>query len=58
MRRPCGTVADRYIYKVLTGQQEKGQLGTPRYMWEHMKICFREIGWEGVYWINLSEDRN
>jgi hypothetical protein len=44
--------------EVLTGKQEKGLLGRPRYKWEHMKMSLREIGWEGVDWIDLAEDRN
>jgi len=58
MGRPCGTVGERDIHKVLTGQQEKELVGRPRYRWEHMKTCLRETGWEGLGWINLAEDRN
>jgi hypothetical protein len=33
-------------------------LGTPRHMWvDNIKIDLREIGWDGLDWIDLSQDR-
>jgi hypothetical protein len=33
-------------------------LGRPRCRWEgNIKMCFREIGWGGMGWINLVQDR-
>ena len=37
----------------------KRQLGRPRYRWKgNIKIYLKEIGWDGVIWIYLAEDRN
>jgi len=34
-------------------------LGIPRCRWtENMRMDLREIGWEGVDWIHLIQDRN
>jgi hypothetical protein len=33
-------------------------LGRPRRRWvENIKIDFREIGWDGVKWMDLVQDR-
>jgi hypothetical protein len=40
-------------------QKGKRPLRRPRRRWvDNIKIDFREIGWGGVYWIDLAEDRN
>jgi hypothetical protein len=37
----------------------KRPLGRPRYRWVHNnKIDLTEIGWEGMDWINLAQDRD
>jgi hypothetical protein len=37
---------------------EKTSLGRPRHRWQdNIKTCLREIGWEGVNWILLAQDR-
>jgi hypothetical protein len=37
----------------------KRPLGRPRRRWvENIKIDFREIGWDGMDWIELAQDRN
>jgi hypothetical protein len=36
----------------------KTQLGSPRRRREGMRIDRSEIGWEGVDWIHLVQDRN
>ena len=34
-------------------------LGKPRRRWEgNIKTGFREVGWEGIYWIDLAQDRD
>jgi hypothetical protein len=39
--------------------EEKGPLGRPRRRWvDNIKIDLREIGWDGVDWIDLSQDRD
>jgi hypothetical protein len=38
--------------------EEKGSLGKPRHRWLYnIKMKFAEIGWGGVYWIGLAQDR-
>jgi hypothetical protein len=34
-------------------------LGRPRHRWEdNIKMDLREIGWEGVNWMHLAQDRD
>jgi hypothetical protein len=34
-------------------------LGRPRHRWEdNIKMDLREVGWEGMDWINLAKDRD
>jgi hypothetical protein len=50
----------RNVYRVLVGKpEEKRPLERPRHRWEDgIKIDLREIGWGGVEWIHLAEDRD
>jgi hypothetical protein len=50
----------RNLYRVLVGNPEgKRPLERPRRRWEDgIKMDLREIGWEGVEWINLAQDRD
>jgi hypothetical protein len=45
---------------MLVGKSErKRPLGRPRRRWEdNIRIDVREIGWEGVDWTHLAQDRN
>jgi hypothetical protein len=37
----------------------KRPLGRPRHQWEdNIRMNLREIGWEGMHWIHLAEDRD
>jgi hypothetical protein len=49
----------RTIYGVLMGRPEiKRPLERPRHRWEDgIKTDFRKIGWGGVEWIHLAQDR-
>jgi hypothetical protein len=44
----------------LVGKPEgKIPLGRPRYVWmDNIKIDFVEIGWGGVYWIGVVQDKD
>jgi hypothetical protein len=48
------------VYRDLVGKPEgKRPLGRPRHRWEDViKIDLREIGWVGVEWIHLAQDRD
>jgi hypothetical protein len=51
---------ERNVYRVLMGKPEgKRPLGRPRRRWEdEIRMDLREIGWGGVDWIQLSQDRD
>jgi hypothetical protein len=48
------------VYKIWIGRSEgKGPLGRPMYRWEDsIKVDLREIGWEGVNYSHLAQDRD
>jgi hypothetical protein len=50
----------RNAYRILVGNPEgKTPLGTPRRRWvDNIKMYLREIGWYGVDWIELAQDRD
>jgi hypothetical protein len=40
-------------------ESQKRALGRPRHRWVgNIKMDFREIGWGGMDWINLAQDRD
>jgi hypothetical protein len=49
----------RNAYRILLGKPEgKRPLGRPRRRWmDSIKIDLREIGWDGMDWLNLAPDR-
>jgi hypothetical protein len=50
----------RGAYRVLVGKSEgRRPLGRPRRRWEdNIKMDLREVGWGGMDWINLAQDRD
>jgi hypothetical protein len=37
----------------------KRPLGRPKHRWKNdIKICLRDIGWGGMGWIDLAQDRD
>jgi hypothetical protein len=50
----------RNAYKMLVGKPEgKRSLGRRRHRWENnIRVDLKEIGWEGVDWIHLAQDRD
>jgi hypothetical protein len=50
----------RNAYRLLVGKPEgKRPLGRPRCRWvDNIKIDLLEIGWGGVDWIGLTQDRD
>jgi hypothetical protein len=47
-------------YRILVGKSVgKRPLGRPRHMWErNIRMDLREIGWGGMDWIYLAQDRD
>jgi hypothetical protein len=61
MGRACSTDGEtRNAYRMLVGKPEgKRPLGRPRRRWvDDIKIDLREIGWDGMDWIDLAQDRD
>jgi hypothetical protein len=46
--------------RLLVGKPEgKRPLGRPRRRWaDNIKMGFREIGWDGMDWVDLAQDRD
>jgi hypothetical protein len=51
--------AKTYACRILVGNPEgKTPLGRSRHRWvDKIKMDLREIGWHGIDWIDLAEDR-
>jgi len=46
-------------YKILVGKSEGGLRGRHRRRWEeNVRMDLTEIGWEGVEWMHLTQDRD
>jgi hypothetical protein len=61
MGRACSTNgANRNRFRILVGKPDgKRPLEKPRRRWvDDIKMDFREIGWDGMDWINLAQDRD
>jgi hypothetical protein len=52
--------AKRKAYRILVGKPEgKRRLGSPRRRWvDSIKMDVREVGWGGMDWIDLAQDRD
>jgi hypothetical protein len=49
----------RNAYKILAGKPEgKRPLGRPRGRWVDIRMALGEIGWDGVDWIDVAQDRD
>jgi hypothetical protein len=60
MGKACSTTgAKRTAYRILVGKPEgKRPLGRPRRKWvDTIKMDLREIGWDGMDWIDLAQGR-
>jgi hypothetical protein len=60
MGRACSTNGEnRNAYRILMGMPEgERPLGRPRRRWvDSNKLDVKELGWDGMNWIGLSQDR-
>jgi hypothetical protein len=50
----------RNTYRILVEMSEgKKPLGRPRHRWvDNIKMDLREIGWNGMDWMDLAQDRD
>jgi hypothetical protein len=50
----------RHAYRALVGKPEgRRPLERPRRRWEdNIKMDLRDVGWGGMDWINLAQDRD
>jgi hypothetical protein len=49
----------RSAYRILVGKPEgKRQLGRSKRMWRIILKYLREMGWDGINWIHLDQDRD
>jgi hypothetical protein len=61
MNRACNTNREKMnAYRILLRKPEgERPLGEPRRRWvDNIKIDLREIGWGGMDWIDLAQDRD
>jgi hypothetical protein len=60
MARSTNGVKKRYAYRILVGKPEgKRPLGRHRRRWkDNIKLDLRKIGWGGMDWIGLAQDRD
>jgi hypothetical protein len=61
MGRACSTKGGkRNAYRMLVGKPEgKGPIGRPTRRWvDNIKMVLREIGWDGMDWIDLAQVRD
>jgi hypothetical protein len=51
---------NRNAYMILVEKpEEKRPLGRPKHRWvDNIKMDLREIGWDGMDWIDLAQDRD
>jgi hypothetical protein len=52
--------AKRNVYRILVGKPDgKRPLGSSRFKWvDNIKMDLREIGWYGMDWIDLAQDKH
>jgi hypothetical protein len=61
MGRACSTNGEnRNAYRILVGKPERNRpLGRPRGRWvNNIEMDVREIGWDGMDWMDLAQDRD
>jgi hypothetical protein len=52
-------IDEKYIRHFSLKTRRKDTFGRPRCRWEdNIRMDLREIGWEGVDWMHLAQDRD
>jgi hypothetical protein len=57
----CSTKGEKMnAWRILVGKPEgKKPLGRPKRRWvDNIKMDLRDIGWDGVEWIDMTQDRD
>jgi hypothetical protein len=59
-KKHCKFIGYIRRYRILVGKPEgKRPVGRPRRKWvDDIKMNLREIGWDGMDWIELAQDRD
>jgi hypothetical protein len=60
MGRVCSTNGEtKNAYRILVGKLERRRpLGSPRRKWvDNNKMDLRDIGWDGIDWTDMTQDR-
>jgi hypothetical protein len=53
------TMHNFVLYKIVGKPEGRRPLGRPRRSWvDNIKMNLREIGWDGMDWIDLAQDRD
>jgi hypothetical protein len=61
MGRACSRNGEKMnAYRIFMGKPEgKTPVGRPRHNWvNNIRMGLREIGWDGMDWIDLAQDRD
>jgi hypothetical protein len=59
IRRECNTKGEKRNAHWWESQKERVALGRPRRKWvDNIKMDLRDIGWGGIDWIDLAQDRD
>jgi hypothetical protein len=61
MRGACSADGEeRGVYRILVGKpKRKRPMGRPRRRWkDNIRVDLQEVGFEGVDWIGLAQDRD
>jgi hypothetical protein len=61
LRGVCGTLEgdEKFLQFLVAMSEGKVPLGGPRSRWKvNVRMALREIGWEGVVWMHVAEDRD
>jgi hypothetical protein len=61
MNRVCSTNGEKSIAcRILVGKPEgKRPLGRPGRRWmDNVKVDLRKVGWDGMEWIDMAQDRD